>query len=126
MAIFDPGSGVLHYGSAGHPPSLLRRCGSGKVVRLGGGRGPVLGPRRHAAYDQDQVLVEAGDIVVMYTDGLIDRRGHDIEKALAQAEQLVTGWGAHSSLREACQRLTTALAPPPRDDDVCVLAVTFR
>lgn len=126
VAIFDPGSGVLHYGSAGHPPSLLRRCGTGKVVRLGGGRGPVLGPRRHAAYEQDQALIEAGDILVMYTDGLIDRRGHDIEKALAQAEQLVTGWRAHTSLREACQSLTAALAPPPRDDDVCVLAVTFR
>ncbi|KAA1251142.1 SpoIIE family protein phosphatase [Mycobacterium simiae] len=126
VAILDPGAGALRYGSAGHPPALLRRCGSGQVIRLDGGRGPVLGPLRDAAYDHDQVPIAPGDILVMYTDGLIDRRGRDLETAIAEAQQHIAGWQADTSLREACQSLTSALAPPPRDDDVCVLAVKFR
>ncbi len=126
VAIFDPSSGALHYGSAGHPPALLRRCAGAEVIRLEGGRGPVLTPLREAAYVEDQVLIAPGDILVMYTDGLIDRRGRDLEAAITQAQQLITGWHVHTCLSEACQRLTTDLAPPPRDDDVCVLAVKFR
>jgi serine phosphatase RsbU (regulator of sigma subunit) len=125
VAIFDSTTGTLHYGSAGHPPALLRRAHDGEVIRLGGGRGPVLGPLRDAAYAQDQLLITPGDILVIYTDGLVERRGEDIDTAISQAQQHLRGWAPDGSLHDSCNELTATVAVAPRHDDVCVLAIEF-
>ncbi|MGA8328459.1 MAG: SpoIIE family protein phosphatase, partial [Mycobacterium sp.] len=76
VALFDPTAASMSYASAGHPPALLRQCHSDKVIRLDGGRGVVLGPVRSATYTQNEIAIASGDILVMYTDGLIEHRGH--------------------------------------------------
>ena len=126
VAVFDPTAGSLSYGSAGHPPALLRRCGSDTVTWLDGGRGVVLGVVRDASYAQSQEVIAPGDILVMYTDGLVERRGQDIETVMLEAQRHIAGWNADTSLHDACKRLIAALSPLPRRDDVCVLAVRFR
>jgi serine phosphatase RsbU (regulator of sigma subunit) len=125
VAVLDPASATLSYASAGHPPPLLRRAGTGTVMRLAGAHGPVLGPVERAAYSEGHVQVCEGDILVMYTDGLIERRGQDIESGMARVQDLVAEWNGDESLPQACRELTHTLAPPPRDDDVCVVAVRF-
>ena len=126
VAVFDPLSRVLSYGLAGHPPPLLRRSRDGKVVRLVGADGPVLGPIRDAAYTAGQVSLEPGDILVMYTDGLVERSGRDIETGMSHAERLLASWGSETALGQGCRQLTETLASPPRQDDVCVIAVRIR
>jgi integral membrane sensor domain MASE1 len=126
VAIFDPLSGALSYGLAGHPPALLRRARDGKVVRLTAADGPVMGPIREATYTAGEVRLEPGDILVMYTDGLIERRGRDIETGISQAQGLVAGWRPEISLDNGCRQLTETLAAPPRQDDVCVIALRIR
>lgn len=126
VAVFDPRTGALSYGSAGHPPALLRRSRDGKVVRLLDADGPVLGPIRDATYTEGQVRLEAGDILVMYTDGLIERRGRDIETGISHAQRLIEGWRSDTALAEGCRQLTEMLALPPRRDDLCVLIVRLR
>jgi serine phosphatase RsbU (regulator of sigma subunit)/integral membrane sensor domain MASE1 len=126
VAVFEPTTASLHYASAGHPPPLLRQCHSDKVIQLDGGRGMVLGPVRDATYTQNEVVIGSGDILVMYTDGLIERRDQDIEVGIDQARRQIADWHTEASLPEACSRLVGTLAPTPRDDDVCVLAVRFR
>ncbi len=125
VAVYDPVAGSLDYASAGHPPALLRRFRSGEVTRLGGGHGPVLGPVEDAGYSQGRLEVNSGDIVVMYTDGLVERRDQDLELGIARAEGLIARWPDDVSLGEACHALTQAMAPPPRSDDVCVVALRF-
>lgn len=126
VALHDAVTGSLVYASAGHPPALLRRFGTGEVIRLAGGHGPVLGPVENATYSQGQLSVEPGDIVVMYTDGLVERRDQDLETGMTRAQQAITGWPGETSLPGACRQLSDTLAPPPRADDVCVVAVRFR
>ena len=126
VAIFDPQAGALSYGLAGHPPALLRRSRDGKVVRLLDADGPVMGPIREATYTEGQVRLEPGDILVMYTDGLVERRGRDIETGISQAQRLLAGWRSEIALAEGCRQLTETLASPPRQDDVCVIAVRLR
>lgn len=126
VAVFDPVAGVLSYGLAGHPPVLLRRARDGEVVRLAGADGPVLGPIRDATYTEGQVRLDPGDILVMYTDGLVERRGRDIETGMSQAQRLLAGWRSDTALAEGCRQLTETLALPPRQDDVCVIAVRLR
>jgi serine phosphatase RsbU (regulator of sigma subunit) len=125
VAVLDPATATLSYASAGHPPPLLRRAGTGTVIRLGGAHGPVLGPVELASYSEGHVEICDGDILVMYTDGLIERRGQDIETGMTRVQQLLAQWSGDESLPPACRELTQTLAPPPRDDDVCVVAVRF-
>lgn len=124
VAVFDASSRVLRYCLAGHPPMLLRRVSTGEVVRLDAGRGPVLGPVTGASYSEDRVEVAPGDILMMYTDGLVERRGRDLENGIAEAARVIAEWGT-SPYPTACQDLADTLAPRPRGDDVCILAVRF-
>jgi serine phosphatase RsbU (regulator of sigma subunit) len=126
VAIFDPVSGALSYGLAGHPPALLRRSRDGKVVRLLDADGPVMGPIRDATYTAGEVRLEPGDILLLYTDGLVERRGRDIETGISQAQRLLAGWRSEIELSHGCRQLTETLAAPPRQDDVCVVAVRLR
>ena len=126
VAVFDPLDCSLSYGLAGHPPALLRRARDGKVVRLADADGPVLGPIRDATYTEGQVRLEPGDILVMYTDGLVECRGRDIETGMAQAQRLLATWRPDIALTEGCLQLMETLALPPRQDDVCVIAVRVR
>ena len=48
--------------------------------------------RGHASYDEDTVQIAAGDILVMYTDGLVERDGMDLETGLARAAQIIADW----------------------------------
>jgi serine phosphatase RsbU (regulator of sigma subunit)/integral membrane sensor domain MASE1 len=126
VAIFDPLSGALSYALAGHPPPLLRRSRDGIVVRLVDAEGPVLGPIRGAVYTEGRVTLEPGDILAMYTDGLVERSGRDIETGISHAERLLASWDSETVLAQGCRQLTETLSSPPRHDDVCVLAVRMR
>lgn len=66
--VLDPESGTLEYASAGHPFPLLRRA-SGEVLELGRGAFP-LGIKQETAYRREEVVLEAGDFLVLYSDGL--------------------------------------------------------
>ena len=125
VAVFDPADRSLSYASAGHPPPFLRRAATGEIHRLANGHGPVLGPVPDVSYAQGYVKVEPGDVVVMYTDGLIERRGQDIETGIMRAQSLIAQWSDDVSLPGACRALTQTMAPAPRNDDVCVVAVRF-
>jgi integral membrane sensor domain MASE1 len=125
VAVFDPSDRSLSYASAGHPPPILRRAATGEIHRLSTGHGPVLGPVPDVSYAQGYVTVEPDDVVVMYTDGLIERRGRDIETGMMRAQSLIAQWSDDVSLPAACRDLTQTMAPAPRNDDVCVLALRF-
>lgn len=69
---YDARKSVLHYINAGHlPPLLVRQSGPGsfEVHRLEEG-GMVLGVRADARYHQHEVAVEAGDLLVIFSDGI--------------------------------------------------------
>jgi serine phosphatase RsbU (regulator of sigma subunit) len=68
--------------------------------------------------------VSAGDTVLLYTDGLVERRGSDIDAGLAR---LVGAAGRHARLPlgEFCDRILEEMAPAG-DDDVALLALRSR
>ena len=122
-AVYDPAAGTLTYSSAGHPPALLRRAGTGEVIQLADSNGPVLGPIRNAAYTDSVVRIGSGDVLVVYTDGLVERPGLVVSDGVSRAAQLVAEWPVEQLLE--CQAIADRLVPPPRADDICVLVVLF-
>ena len=122
-AVYDRAAGSLTYSSAGHPPGLLRKAGSGQVIQLGDSNGPVLGPIRGAAYADGCVRIDPGDVLVLYTDGLVERPGLLVSDGISLAANMVAAWSAEELLN--CQAIADRLVPAPRSDDVCVLVVRF-
>jgi serine phosphatase RsbU (regulator of sigma subunit) len=125
VAIFDPNDRSLSYCSAGHLPPMLRRFATGTVIRLSDADGPVLGAVRGAGYQEGRLSVAPGDILVMCTDGLVGRDGTDIETGLASAERMIADWNPATAMSAHCELLQERLAPQPRTDDVCILAIRF-
>jgi serine phosphatase RsbU (regulator of sigma subunit) len=68
VAVYDPHSRWLTYVNAGHnPPMLLRQSGTIETLEEGG---LVLGTVPGIVYDQATVILEPGDLLLMYTDGV--------------------------------------------------------
>lgn len=123
VALFDPDTQMLSYGLAGHPPALLRRADTGHVVRLADAHGPPLGPFADSVYEQSAVNVSDGDVLVMYTDGLVEHQDVDLRAGIAHLEQVLAAWPPDALLD--CESLTESVAPSPRSDDLCLLVVRF-
>ncbi|MER6522752.1 MULTISPECIES: SpoIIE family protein phosphatase [unclassified Streptomyces] len=58
----------------------------------------------------------------MYTDGLVERRGHDIDAAIARLVALLARDGDRP-LPDLLRRISSRLADPPPEDDVILMAV---
>ena len=123
-AVFDHTAGVLTYSSAGHPPAFLRKAETGEVIQLVDVNGPVLGPVNSAHYEDGSIAVGRGDVLVMYTDGLVEGPGLVVSDGISRAAQTVAAWPPEKLLDG--KALADHLAPTPRSDDVCVLVVRFR
>jgi serine phosphatase RsbU (regulator of sigma subunit) len=66
-------NGVFIYVNAGHPPPF-HLAADGAVTHLEAG-GPVLGPLQEASYERGFVIMKPGDMLVLYTDGIVEARG---------------------------------------------------
>jgi serine phosphatase RsbU (regulator of sigma subunit) len=122
-AVVDPVGGKMLLGNAGHPPPLLLHADA-TVTQLPFAEGAPLGVgvrRRHRM----SVPFLAGDTVIAFTDGLIERRDEDITDGQARLARAVTRL-AGRDLAESLSALADAVCDPSRDDDVAVLAVRRR
>lgn len=74
---FDPQSRTLRYVNGGHlPPMLVTRCRDSRIeVRQLDEGGPVLGVLPEAEYRQGEVTISDGDLLVLYSDGVVEATG---------------------------------------------------
>ena len=121
--VIDPAAGTAEYAVAGHPPPLLRRPdGSAEFVH--DARGPLLGIGAPTTRRSLVLPFEPGSTIVLYTDGLIERRGEQIDVGLGELAEAVQEAPSLAHPEGVCDRLlrrfTSAHAAP---DDITVLAV---
>jgi serine phosphatase RsbU (regulator of sigma subunit) len=77
-AIYDPETSIFRYSSAGHSPAIFRQA-SGTEDRMLDVGGLPVGILPDSDFPSDEVLMREGDIIVMYTDGVVeaaDENGH--------------------------------------------------
>jgi serine phosphatase RsbU (regulator of sigma subunit)/integral membrane sensor domain MASE1 len=126
-AIIEPDVSLVTYATAGHPPILIRRAKTGTVEIAPAAEGPALcltSDQDCPQYTQGQTGFDAGDIMLMYTDGLIERRGEDLEEGIARLAERLQTWQPGVSLGRLCDELVASLGAEPQFDDMCVLAVS--
>lgn len=121
VALYDPDTRKLAYSTAGHPPPLLLRNDPHTVELLDDGHGPVLGPVRTAGYAEGTTTLNPGDLLALYTDGLIERPGLDIDAGIQRLADTLTARRAAEDLSGACHDICTELTTRPHGDDTCIL-----
>ncbi len=116
-AVFDPADQVLRFANAGHlPPIVATPEGDCRVV--GGDENPPLGIGA-VNLRQHEVELASNARVVLYTDGLVERRGEDLEQGIeALARRVATLTGPVDGVPE---ELAAAMLPDGPDDDVAIL-----
>nr|WP_229806143.1 PP2C family protein-serine/threonine phosphatase [Microbispora rosea] len=129
---FDPATRLFTWAQAGHPAPILVRRGGAR--QLGAPRGVVLGATSSLPYGVADVRLEPGDLLLMFTDGLVERRSRDIGAgvSLIMEAAVATGLGAAAAdlgagpgmdLDAGLDRLLEAIGGPNPEDDTCLLAV---
>src|ERR1700722_12429932 len=117
---FDPGSRVLTWAQAGHPPPVLVR--DGWATALDRPRGILLGAGRES-YELRRTQLRSGDLLLLYSDGLIERRDQAIDAGLARLTSVVRPATGPEQMISAAVR---ALGQADTEDDTCLIALGVR
>ena len=124
-AVYDPLTGLLTYVNAGQNPPLLRR-GDGRIERLTG-TGIALGLFEESAYCSAQTMMEPGDVLAFYSDGITeaeDPAGQPLEEA--GLEQILARHASRPALDIGAEVLAAVQAHARRArfaDDLTILVL---
>ena len=123
-AIFDAVAGTCEVASAGHlPPLLVRPDGTNELLDvmpappLGVGTGLI----------QSRVLqIEDGSLLVLYTDGLVEKRGRDIDEGLGRLRDIFGPGSADQPLEDLCRATLAGVYADQQRDDIALLVARLR
>ncbi|MFN0090352.1 MAG: SpoIIE family protein phosphatase [Acidimicrobiales bacterium] len=125
--VLDPGRTQATVALAGHPPPLLLTHDSGDEPGLPTARylhaaaGLPLGAHARAAYPDTPVELPTDWTLLLYTDGLVERRSHGLDDGLEQLRR-AAGAARHESVeRLASEVLAACAAPSGQRDDIALL-----
>jgi anti-sigma regulatory factor (Ser/Thr protein kinase)/putative methionine-R-sulfoxide reductase with GAF domain len=119
-AILDPATGALRLASAGHPPAVVVPS-SGRAYLLESKPAPPLGTLPFGTYRETEATLAPGDALMLYTDGLVERRREPLTVGL---ERLRVHASVVASADALAQRVVNRLVPPDgADDDVAIVVV---
>lgn len=117
---FDPARRTLTWSQAGHPPPVLVRGAWARAldapagIMLGAGRGE---------YAVGRLQLRSGDLLLLYSDGLVERRDRAIDEGL---ERLVGAVRGITDPERLVAVALDALGPTHTDDDTCLVALAIQ
>lgn len=117
-ACYDPKSGTLHWARAGHLPPLLVRDGVARLLPLPDGI--MFGVTDEPGYADTDVGLRAGDVLVLFTDGLVERHGENLDDGLARL--LAGAHDVDDDIDQYCNKLLDHIEPN-RSDDTCLVVI---
>jgi phosphoserine phosphatase RsbU/P len=126
-AQFEPASRRLTYVNAGHcPPILLHSTAGGHTIeRLDKAGGTVVGLVPDVTFEQAQVQLAAGDLLVIYTDGFSEAMSPQLEewgeKRLLEAVTSCDGLSAKDAIGKIMQAADAFAAGAPQSDDMTLV-----
>ncbi|MFJ3921867.1 SpoIIE family protein phosphatase [Streptomyces sp. NPDC090022] len=116
-AVVDPHTGHCRITRAGHPPPVtVTPDGTVSILDLPPGTPLGVGG---TVFTTTDLTLPPGSVLVLYTDGLVEARGRDIDDRLSELTRLLTE--PQHSLDHLCDSLVTHLVPASADDDIALL-----
>ena len=115
------GTRTLRWSNAGHPPPVLLHADGTSTV-LDAEPDLLLGVDASTARTDHTVTVEDGATLLMFTDGLVERRDADLSEGIEALQQALADLG-QAALPELCDTLLMRMAPHIGEDDIALLAV---
>jgi len=126
--LYHPEAGVLRWARAGHLPPVLVRGRTACQLPLPGG--VLLGMDPDASYEEATQSLRPGDTLLLFTDGLIERRGESIVDVLGEFVTTVApvpgGQDGPEPTAAAQADRILATAVSDTEDDACLVAVRIR
>jgi sigma-B regulation protein RsbU (phosphoserine phosphatase) len=128
-AQFDPATRRFSYVNAGHcPPMLLHSvAGDGNVERLDKAGGTVVGLLPECGYQQADITLAPGDLLVIYTDGFSEAMNPQLEEwgdaRLLDAIKLCEGLCAKETINRIIQAADVFAAGAPQSDDMTLVVL---
>jgi hypothetical protein len=123
-AELDLATGVVRYACAGHPPPvLLPATGAGQLVW--GGRSTPLGTYGQGERDEAELRLGDGDRLLLYTDGLVERRDRALDHGFAALIAAVAGARAEPLTGSVRAIADDMLRDEQGRDDVCLLLLEW-
>ena len=119
--VLDCATGELCWARAGHPPVLLLEPAGPRYLDEGGGT--VLGVTGRPPYPEAEAVIEPGSSVLLYTDGLVERRGEVVDEG---QERLARAAGQIRDLAPdavVAALIDAALGDAQQPDDIALVAV---
>jgi serine phosphatase RsbU (regulator of sigma subunit) len=117
VGYFDPASRTLTWAQAGHPPPVLIR--GSRARALSPPPGILLGAGRQE-YAAATLALAAGDLLLLYSDGLIERRDQSLDAGVMQLSEAVRGI---ADPERAITAALQALGSADPQDDTCLVAL---
>ncbi len=121
FVIIDAAEGIVTLAGAGHPPPALRDV-DGQVRFLETEHTPPLGVDQHVAPSEAQYPIRSGETLLLFTDGLVERRRESIAVGYERLQHALEG--APAAVEGICDHvLERTIAEQASDDDVALLVV---
>ncbi len=122
FAVLDPETGLVRYANAGHnPPFLL----GAKGIKTLNNTGMPLGIDEENDWTQDEVIISAGEILLLYTDGVTDAQnvaGEFIDrKVILNTVQMNMGKTVYEVQQSILDRVHRFVGDAPRFDDLTLV-----
>ena len=115
----------LRWSNAGHPPPVLHHADGRSEVLDAAEPDLLLGVDPSTSRADHQLVVERGSTLLLYTDGLVERRGQSLEEGIERLRGLVKTL-ASGTLDELCDGLLSGLVSERSEDDVALVAVRLH
>ncbi|MGH3258123.1 MAG: SpoIIE family protein phosphatase [Streptosporangiaceae bacterium] len=122
-AIIDTGAGTVDYTCAGHPYPLIVTADGDVRYLTGSRRAPLAARSAASAIPAERAALPPGSMLLLYTDGLIERRGESLDEGFGRLAAAAAGC-ARLPAGAACAALLERMAGPGGyGDDVALVAV---
>ena len=121
------GTTVVRWSNAGHPPPLVINPDGGVLALSPLSSDLLLGVMPTATRRESTVTLDRGATVLLYTDGLVERRDQSLEAGLTRLQDVLEDIAAHDlTLDELCDQVLARMLPPRPEDDVALVAVRLH